>query len=183
MEPNRNSPGADGKAGRRRRRTSGGRAPAAKWSPLLYLPAGRQRRGFLMFSSSPTEEACIELRPAYVRLILALAQAMDDTRRLPPPARGWLSAAQIVKAIADQDDRSIPTEDATIPHYVCEINQLVRDKAVKAGWTAIQGLIEKRDRLGYRLVTDALQVIDGTVSGKAPEAFEDPPRPAAGGNQ
>jgi hypothetical protein len=157
----------DAAAGKTGRPQAGGAAGGREWSPRLYLPAGRDGRGFLIFSPSSAETALIELTPALVRPILALHAARLADARLPPEARGWLSAAKLAEAIAGQDPRLLPAERQTMHAYICKLNAYIRRAAGRAGWPAAPVLIECRRLLGFRLATDNLAIIDGTEAGQA----------------
>ena len=131
---------------------AGGGTPRRS-GPVLYLPSGPQGRGFLIFTLSRTETAMVDLAPALVRPILALQEARARRERLPAEACGWLSARQLVEAVAGRDAHLIPTEINTVRYYVSKINKAVRRAGVPA-------LIQTRSMLGYRLRED-VTVVDG----------------------
>ena len=143
-----------------------------EWEPRLYLPAGRDGRGFLIFSPSPKETTLIELTPSLIRPILALQEGRQATRHLPLPARGWMSASKLAEAIAGRDDHLLETEEQTVRAYISKINKEIRRAAARSGREG-PVLIEHRRLLGFRLATDRLVVIDGTNAG---QAGKQPPR-------
>ena len=180
-------------------RARGGRAPdnpgrprgasgsgGQVWAPRLYLPAGIEGRGFLIFSQSPSETTLIELTPALVRPILALYAARMAEQGLPAPARGWMSALKLAQRVAGQSDNLLPTEEQTLRAYISKINKNVRQAAARSGLVPAPVLIEQRSMLGFRLATDKLVVIDGTEAREAPKQTGagrcGPPPPIKGQN-
>lgn len=131
-------------------------------APTLYLPAGPGSAGFLIFPGLDGDKLVVLLTAALVWPILILLKARRDDAHLVPPARGWRRPERIAEEIARQSPILIPVEPQAIRAYISIVKRRIRQAAEAMGQTQIPELFEHRRSLGVRLVTDQLEVIDGT---------------------
>lgn len=132
---------------------------------ILYLPSGILGGGFLLlFPEKGTEDISIELKPALVRILLALHKAQEQDRHRSWAARGWRPPGRISKDAADLHPMLIPISEPSVRSYLSIINRLVREAAWAHGLNAF-ALIEHKRQIGSRLAR-ALEVVDGAGTGE-----------------
>lgn len=136
--------------------------------PTLFAPGGLTNRGFLIL---PVRDALGErrylsvgLRPAQMRAIAVLTEAMREDQHLPRNARGW----RRVEKLAESIDRlwGYTLEKESIRSYLTAIRRAVREAALQSPGIQLREVIEHQNGLGARLGWPDLRIIDGADPGR-----------------
>jgi hypothetical protein len=140
---------------------SSGRAPAP--DPILYLPAGPGRDGFLVLGLPDGSVLPVALTAAKARLLVALGQALEEDAELVWAARGWRRPERLAEVVAGDD---YPVEAQTVRAYLSQIKRSIRAAAAASGKGLPPPLLEHRRSIGVRVGCEHFQVIDGTRGGR-----------------
>ncbi len=130
--------------------------------PTLYLPAGRDRDGFLLLGLDDGSLLPVPLTAAKARVLVALAEAQREDAALVWPARGWRRPERLAQMMAGD---AYPVEAQTVRAYLVQLKRSIEEAAAAAGKPAPPPLLEQRRSIGVRLAGERFQVIDGTREG------------------
>lgn len=125
-------------------------------SAWLYMPSGKAGAAVLVIELGASNLA-IHLPPSLAAIleILNAARDADAFAGWPPEVRGWRTAEQIAKAVADQSQWSYPVSPGSIRKYIGRIDRAIREaherqRGDQAGDLDLRVVVRRR-ALGYKL--------------------------------